>query len=86
MTTKTIQEYHTNGNLKYEETKLFINANDPRAKKGITMPDGRIFIRIGENKKYFSNGKLQWRLVYEDGEVVRNKCENYNKSGESLNK
>ena len=60
-------ERYSNGNIKYIETIAIISPID-RAKypNHRIAPDGTLWVRIGGNKKFHKNGKLEWELKYDD--------------------
>lgn len=67
----TIEKY-PNGNIKYIETigviAMIWISQYPNHR---ISPDGTRWVRIGVNKKFKPNGKLQWEIKYDDhGNVV----------------
>jgi hypothetical protein len=70
---KEIVEKRQNGKIKYIETRAVISpmwiARYPNHRQA---PDGTLWIRVGVNKKFRSNGKLEWEIKYNDcGNVVQ---------------
>jgi hypothetical protein len=70
---KEIIETHSNGKIKYVETKAIIHpiwiALCPNHR---INDDGKLMIRIGVNKKFRFNGDLEWEIKYDDfGNVVK---------------
>ncbi len=67
MRTKYLKEYHDNGKLAYEETKVIL----PKDKEylypcRLQNIEGYCWIRTGKNAKYYDNGVLAWALYYDD--------------------
>ena len=66
------KEYYPNGNLKYIETigivsPIFLPLY-PKCKLG---DDDKYRVRIGVNRKFKLNGRIEWEIKYNDnGEVV----------------
>ena len=70
---KEVREKYPNGNFKYIETIGIIApmwiSQYPNHR---IAPDGTLWIRVGVNKKFRPNGKLQWELKYDDhGNIVK---------------
>jgi len=82
MKKEEIKEYHDNGELAYEETKVIL----PKSREylypyRLKHPDGYCWIRIGKQAKYHDNGILAWELQRdENGKVIDGK-NGYRKDG-----
>ena len=68
-----IIEKYPNGNFKYIETRAVISKVWlPKYPNHRVAPDGTLWIRIGVNKKFKPDGKLQWEIKYDDcGNVIK---------------
>lgn len=71
---KEIIEKYPNGNFKYIETIATVSrmwiALYPNHR---ISPKGEFLVRIGVNKKFRENGKLEWEIRYDDcGNIVKN--------------
>ena len=68
-----IIERYPNGKLKYTETRAIIAplfvAQYPNRRKD---DEGRLWIRVGANKKFSPSGKLEWEINYtQNGDVLK---------------
>lgn len=70
---KEIIEKFPNGNLKYIETIGIIPPIfSPLYPNSRIAPDGTIWCRIGWNKKFKENGKVQWDILYDqNGNILK---------------
>lgn len=69
---ETIKRY-PNGNISYVETKAIISPIYAlKCPNHRISSDGKLWIRVGVNKKYNPEGKLRWEIKYDDcGNVVK---------------
>lgn len=69
---KEIIEKYPNGKIRYIETRGIVapmwRSQYPNQR---VATDGTIWVRIGVNKKFRPDGKLEWEIKYDDhGNVV----------------
>lgn len=69
---KTLQEFHDNGNLMYEETRAYLSPLSEHLYERRVGYDGNTFIRIGRHIKLHDNGIIEWELTHDEktGEVI----------------
>ena len=85
MEAKEIKEYHGNGKLAYEETRVTI----PKDKEylypyRVQHENGYCWIRIGIQAKYHDNGLLAWELQRDkEGKVIDSK-KGFRKDGTAI--
>ena len=70
---KTNKEYRNDGTLMYEETIGIVPPIfSPLYPNVRIAQDGTIWVRIGICRKYKSNGKTQWEIIYDNfGNIIR---------------
>lgn len=64
---------YSNGKIAYMETIGWIAPMFaclyPNRRESL---DGKLWVRVGVNRKYWNNGKLQWEIIYDgNGNVVK---------------